>query len=183
MGAEMDMDFEKTLAILNGESVEDIEVAQLTELDRLQVSNAVDLIFQGLSLQNWLGGGVLRDAWQNALDQLRDMVFSIEVINPVTLYARNVTFEMRTMWTEKMRTAPHTNMAIQCNDAQRADWADSAKFKIQTGTNLLMKKINDFNAGTSNTVKNTVSGHVPTFQQMFDSRMEQENQRVREREM
>lgn len=58
----MDMDFEKTLAILNGESVEDIEVAQLTELDRLQVSNAVDLIFQGLSLQNWLGGGVLRDA-------------------------------------------------------------------------------------------------------------------------
>ena len=71
----MDNHFEKTMAILNGESVVDLEIATLCEMDRIQITNALDLIFQGLSLRNWLTGGILRDAWQNALDQLRDGIF------------------------------------------------------------------------------------------------------------
>ena len=179
----MDINFEKTLAMLNGESVDGMEIATLCELDRIQITNALELIFQGLSLRNWLAGGVLRDAWQNALDQLREMIFSISNVNAVTIFARQVTFDMRTTWTEKMRTAPRTNMLIQCPDDQRADWLNNAEIKIKNGTDLLMQKINNFTTGTPNTIHtNATSGHVPEFQQIFDSRVRDENQRVRERE-
>ena len=179
----MDINFEKTLAMLNGESVDGMEIATLCELDRIQITNALELIFQGLSLRNWLAGGVLRDAWQNALDQLREMIFSISNVNAVTIFARQVAFDMRTTWTEKMRTAPRTNMLIQCPDDQRADWLNNAEIKIQNGTDLLMQKINNFTTGTPNTIHtNVTSGHAPEFQQIFDSRVRDENQRVRERE-
>lgn len=179
----MDMDFEKTMAMINGESVENIEIDQLGELDRIQITNALDLIFQGLSLRNWLAGGVLRDAWQNALDDLREYVFSIQNVNPVTIFARSATFEMRTTWTEKMRIAPRTNMPIQCTNEQRTEWASNADVKIQNGIDLLMKKINGFKSGTSNAAKKSLfTSNAPTFQQVFDSRVRDDNQRVRERE-
>ncbi len=179
----MDINFEKTLAMLNGESVDGMEIATLCELDRIQITNALELIFQGLSLRNWLAGGVLRDAWQNALDQLREMIFSISNVNAVTIFARQVAFDMRTTWTEKMRTAPRTNMLIQCPDDQRADWLNNAEIKIKNGTDLLMQKINNFTTGTPNTIHtNVTGGHAPEFQQIFDSRVRDENQRVRERE-
>ena len=179
----MDLDFEKTMAMLNGESAENIEIDQLGELDRIQITNALDLIFQGLSLRNWLAGGVLRDAWQNALDQLREWVFSIQTINPITVFARSVTFDMRTTWTEKMRTAPRTNMLIQCPNDKYDEWANSAEAKIQNGIDLLMDKIKAFNSGVANSQKKTVlTQNAPTFQQVFDSRVRDDNQRVRERE-
>lgn len=88
--------------------------------------------------------------WQNALDQLRDMVFSIEVINPVTLCARNVTFGNANHVEGKMRTAPIQTwqFSVMMHNGQINR---QCQIQIQTGTNLLMKKINDFNAGTSNT--------------------------------
>lgn len=178
----MDINFEKTLAMLNGESVDGMEIATLSELDRIQITNALELIFQGLSLRNWLAGGVLRDAWQNALDQLREMIFSISNVNAITIFARQVAFDMRTTWTEKMRTAPRTNMLIQCPDDQRADWLNNAEIKIKNGTDLLMQKINNFTTGTPNTIHTTMTGgRAPEFQQIFDSRIRDENQRVRER--
>ena len=176
----MDLDFEKTMAMLNGESVENIELEHLAELDRIQITNALDLIFQGLSLRNWLAGGVLRDAWQNALDQLRDYVFAISITNAATIFARQVTFEMRTTWTEKMRTAPRTNMPIQCPDDKRDEWTNNAEAKIQNGIDLLLRKINGFVTGTPNAPKMTAA-NMPTFQQIFDSRTQDDNQRVRER--
>lgn len=182
MGVKMDINFEKTMAMLNGESTTGIEIATLCELDRIQITNALDLIFQGLSLRNWLAGGVLRDAWQNALDQLREMVFSITNVNPATIFARQATFEMRTTWQNKMTTSGHTNMPIQCPENQRDEWANNAEIKIQNGTELLMQKINNFTSGTPNAPHTTVTDRpTPTFQQVFDSRIREENQRVRER--
>ena len=178
----MDLDFEKTLAMLNGDSTENIEITQLSEPDCAQIANALDLIFQGLSLRNWLAGGILRDAWQNALDQLREYVFSISINNAVVMFARQTVFDMRKTWTEKMRTAPRTNVLIQCPEDKRDEWANNAENKIQNGVDLLMQKINNFATGTPKTPK-AVSANIPTFQQIFDSRIRDERQNVREREL
>ena len=179
----MDINFEKTMAMLNGESVTGLEIATLSELDRIQITNALDLIFQGLSLRNWLMGGVLRDAWQNALDQLREMVFSITNVNPITIFARQTAFEMRTTWQNKMTKSGYTNMPIQCPENQRAEWANNAETKIQNGAELLMQKINNFTSGTPNAPRGTVAPRpTPEFQQVFDSRIRDERQKVRERE-
>ena len=179
----MDIDFEKTIAMLSGESSENIELMQLSELDRIQITNALELIFQGLSLRNWLAGGILRDAWQNALDQLRDYVFAISINNAATMFARQATFDMRTTWAEKMRTAPRTNMPIHCPGDKKSDWEHNAEVKIQNGIDLLMHKINGFVSGVPNTKKETTASHVPSFQEIFDSRTAQERQKVREREL
>lgn len=180
----MDKDFEKTLAMLNGESVEHFETSQLSDTDRTQITNALDLIFQGLSLRNWLGGGILRDAWQNALDQIRDMVFAIDNVNAATIFARAAVFDMRTIWLDKMRTAPRTNMPIQCPESKRDAWIADADAKIQNGTELLMHKINSFVSGTPRG-DNTQSVKLSpvAFKEVFNSRCKQEHQRVRERKM
>ena len=172
------------MAMLNGESVIDVEVASLSEVDRVQITNALELIFQGLSLRNWLAGGVLRDAWQNSLDQLREFVFSITTVNPATVFARTVVFEMRTKWQGKMTLSGYTNRPIQCPDEKRADWINDADEKIRNGMDLLMQKINNFASGTpkTSTAKNDKSDN-PMFQKIFDSRVDQERQRVRERKI
>ncbi len=178
----MDIDFEKTMAMLSGESSENIELMQLTDMDRIQITNALDTIFQGLSLRNWLAGGVLRDAWQNALNQLRDYVFAIPVNNAATMFARQVVFDMRTTWDEKMRTAPRTNMPIQCPADKKSEWERNADTKIQNGTDLLMQKINNFVPGTPNSLKSATSQTIsPTFQNLFDSRIDHERQNIHER--
>ena len=178
----MDKDFEKTMALLNGESVKHFDTNQLSDTDKTQITNALDLIFQGLSLRNWLMGGVLRDAWQNALDQLREMVFAIDNVNAATIFARTVAFDMRTIWREKMRTAPRTNIPIQCPDDKRDAWLTDAEIKIQNGTELLMQKINNFTSGSPNAPRGTTTVHLtPTFQQVFDNRIRDERQNVRER--
>ena len=73
----MDSSLDKTLALINGQSPSDYEMTQLTDADRAQIENAIDVLFSGLSLRNWLSGGTLGDAWTAALDKLRDIVFSI----------------------------------------------------------------------------------------------------------
>ena len=71
----MTMEFDKTMAILGGQTVDSFLSRQLTERDKTQIRNAIDLLFSGLSLRNWLAGGVLRDAWQNALNIVQNGMF------------------------------------------------------------------------------------------------------------
>ena len=99
------------------------------------------------------------------------------------MFARQATFDMRTTWAEKMRTAPRTNMPIHCPPDKKSDWEHNAEVKIQNGIDLLMHKINGFVSGAPNTKKETTASHVPSFQEIFDSRTAQERQKVREREL
>ena len=59
----MSLDFDKTIAILNGQTVEHFMKSQLTEQDKTQIDNAIDVLFSGLSLRNWLDDIKLREAW------------------------------------------------------------------------------------------------------------------------
>lgn len=179
----MNQDFEKTLALLAGEDISVMEINKLSEVDRTQISNAIDLIFQGLSLQNWLAGGTLSEAWNTALDQLREYVFSIPVQNPATKFAHRATFDLRMTWQEKMRTAPHTNMPIQCPADQRADWQENAERKIQNGVDLLAHVIKNFAPGTPKQPPKQTITQTLTNEQIKQKYMERENQRVREREL
>lgn len=144
----MDKDFEQTMAILSGGSADKFIAQQLNATDKRQIDNAIEEIFSGLSLKNWLAGGVLGDAWNNAQDAVRDMVFAIQFDNPATVYARASVFEHR----KKIRTqsvySPHINNAINCTNEQRNSWYESAIAKIQNGQEMLMRKVKEFNSDT-----------------------------------
>ena len=68
----MDFDFEKTIAMLDGKSAQDFEANQITDKDREIVAHAIDVLFTGLALREWLGNVTLGVAWLRAMDMLRD---------------------------------------------------------------------------------------------------------------
>ena len=180
----MDIQFEKTLAILAGETAENFELKALDNTERTHIKNALAMMFQGYSLQEWLGGCTLGESWKKALTAVRNTVFEISTINTATQFARQQTFTMQVEWLQKLTTAAHTNTLIQCPDDKRGEWTADAKLKITTGMEMLLTIINSFASGTANAKKAPVDNvQTPIFQQIFDSRTEQERENVRERKM
>ena len=132
----MDMDFAKTLALLNGDTTETFLQQQLSQSDCTQIDNAIDTLFSGLSLQHWLQGETLANSWSKSLDEIRDLVFAIPNQNSATNYARNYIFVHRRKWHVKIVSCHRPNQLINCPAEKYKDWENDAIIKIQTGTEL-----------------------------------------------
>ena len=127
----MDLDFAKTLALLNGDTTETFMQNQLSQSDCAQIENAIDTIFSGLSLQKWLGGDTLTGAWAKAMDEIRDIVFAIQIQNSAVNYARNYVFVHRRKWHVKIVSCQQPNQLIGCPADKRPEWEKDAQMKIQ----------------------------------------------------
>lgn len=173
----MDMDLEKTLALINGETTETFLQNQLSQSDCAQIDNAIDTLFSGLSLLRWLHGATLTKSWAKALDELRDIVFAFSNQNSATNYARNYVFVHRRKWHVKIVSCQRPDQLINCPPDKFNDWENDAKLKIQMGTELLKKKFSEFST--------PITKNVPTFQNVpqFNIQLTQEhtNEHVRER--
>jgi len=180
----MDMDFEKAMAMLDGKTPDEFTKSQLSDIDKQQIDNAIELIFSGLSLQTWLNGGILRDAWNHALDTVRDMVFAINVNNAATNYAREAVFFHRRKWHVKVMYAPHATKTISCPTDKRAEWEKSARDKIQNGTDILRHKITEFETTdiAQRNTKNAMQNISWQDMQLIMDTREHEHEHVRERE-
>ncbi len=174
----MSLDFDKTMAILNGQTVENFMKSQLTEQDKTQIDNAIDVLFSGLSLRNWLDDIKLREAWAKALDTLRDAIFAVPFNNPATLYARQSVFYHRKRWESQIIASHNANNLIQCPDNERATWAESADTKIQNGMEILRQKFLEFESGTAR--KNTAQQNTLNVQEIIRTIGEHEHEHVRE---
>lgn len=178
----MDSGLDKALALINGQSPTEYENAQMTDADKAQIDNALEVLFSGLSLRNWLSGGTLGDAWTSALDTLRDMVFSIPEVNVASSYARAATFRHRTKWLNKINLTLHVNKKIQCTESERPSWLSDANTKIENGLEILRRKISEFSSGAPR--KATTPDFTPVFKQVFQEKsahtIEHENEHVRE---
>ncbi len=170
----MDIDFAKTLALLNGETTETFLQNQLSQSDCAQIDNAIDTLFSGLSLQRWLQGETLAKSWSSALDEVRDIVFAFANQNSATNYARNYVFIHRRKWHVKIVSCHMPNQLINCPPKKFNDWENDAKLKIQMGTEMLKKKFSEFSTPTTN--------HVPTFQKMPQFNMQLIQERTNEHE-
>ena len=177
----MDSGLDKVLALINGQSPTEYENAQMTDADRAQIDNALEVLFSGLSLRNWLSGGTLGDAWTGALDTLRDMVFSISEVNVASRYARAATFKRRAKWLNKINLTLHVNRKIQCTESERPSWLADANAKIENGIEILRRKISEFSSGTLH--KPTTPDFTPVFKQVFQEKtahaIERENEHIR----
>ena len=147
----MSMDFEKTMAMLSGQSVDTFMLNQLTDQDKAQINNAIDTLFSGLSLKNWLDGGTLGNAWKNALDTLRDVVFAFPYNNPATKYAQSAVFIHRQKWHSQIVASRDAQETIKCPTNQRDAWYQDANIKIQNSVEILRQKISDFESDTPRT--------------------------------
>lgn len=161
----MDAGLDKALALISGKSISEYESSQMTDTDRMQINNAIDILFSGLSLKCWLSGSTLADAWTVALDELRNMVFAISVDNVANQYARAITFKHRAKWQNKINLALYGNKKIECSASQRPVWMADAESKIQNGYDILRKKIIGFSSTTLQ--KSAAQDLTPAFKTMF----------------
>ncbi|MBP3397350.1 MAG: hypothetical protein J6K82_00275 [Alphaproteobacteria bacterium] len=172
----MSQNIEKIMAMLGGVSSAEYTRSCLTDQDRTQINNAIEVLFSGISLRNWLGGDTLGVAWTRALDTVRDFVFSFSDVNPAVTHARQATFDHRRKWQTKIVMSPDADERIQCSDAQRPGLAADADAKIQNGVAILRAKISDFS------VPNSPRTNACTTHQMANARMVYERTHEHERE-
>ena len=177
----MDMEFEKTLAMLSGQSAEDFEASQLSDADKTIINNAIEVLYSGLALQQWLGGVTLGQAWTGAMDALRDTVFAIPVENTATKYTRYATFEHIRKMKIKMTSVAHTNKYINCPPDKFDAWTLDANTKIQNGMDIIRRKIMEFTSGTPR--KAVTPSVTPQFHEIINSKtLERQHEHQRERE-
>lgn len=176
----MDKDFEKTLALLGGKTAETFSQEQLSDTDKAQIDAAIDMMFSGLSLHNWLAGGTLGQAWSGALDSVREFVFSFTESNPVTNYARVATYAHRRKWHVQIVSSLHASDKINCPPEKFAAWQEEANAKIQDGVELLRSKIANFQSCA--TPCNSAHTFTPMMRETILSRTIGERENVHERE-
>ena len=121
----------------------------------------------------------MANSWSKSLDEIRDLVFAIPNKNSATNYARNYIFVHRKKWHVKIVSCHRPNQLINCPAGKYKDWENDAIIKIQTGTELLHKKIAEFSTnGTPN---------IPKFQNITQINMQisrentNEHEHIRER--
>ena len=177
----MDFEFEKTLAMLSGQSAQDFDALQISEDDKTIINNAIEVLFTGICLQQWLTGVQLGQAWNKSFDILRDTIFAIPVENLMTKYVRWATFEHIRKTKIKMTSVAHTNEYIKCPDEKRNAWNEDAETKIQNGMEIIRRKIMEFAPGSARYTE--TPSLTPQFREIFNSReLQHERERERERE-
>ena len=136
----MDFEIEKLLAKVSGENVENFAAHVMSDTDKKQVNFAFEQMFNGISLIEWMNGGLLVDAWNVALDRIRDFIFDLDESNYIIDYLRVAVFDFR-----KHKSRDFHNSVHACEyfhtDADSDILKKSANEKIQNGIDIIMNII------------------------------------------
>lgn len=151
----MNSDASKIIAMVCGQNRNDFDVNSIPLTDRTQIDNALDSVFIGKSTLIWLRGGKLVDAWNAALNDLRDEMFAIPNTNPAVTYLRVAVFDHRAKWNLKMLQSDERNsVAFMGADSEKQEIIDNANAMIKVGYKTI-KKIINAPTGTQHTPQNT----------------------------
>ena len=144
----MNIEFERSMAMLSGQSNAKFDLNRLSDGDRAEINHALDMLMEGLSLQNWLTGGTLRCAWGNTIEQVRIFVAKFTEINPAVRYVRDTSHEKCQKMDMMRTTSVDGDRHINCPVDERDNWTAMAAQKIQYGTTTIARKIKEFVSGT-----------------------------------
>jgi len=98
------LNVDAALAMVAGQDMNKFYNAQVSEDDKQMLRYALENIFQGSSVALWIAGGTLGNAWNKALDNMRDEFFTTSRRDIVTVFLQHAVFEHRSKWTDKIRT-------------------------------------------------------------------------------
>ncbi len=133
----MDFEFEKIMAKISGANTELFAENVISIQDKNQINFALNQMFTGLSTLEWLSGGKLADAWNVALDKMRDFVFSIPDKNYVTDYLQIAVFEHRKITRRIIQDSVHAQEFLNCDETKRNELTTMAKQKIDEAIQII----------------------------------------------
>lgn len=91
----MNFEFEKLIAKISGENVENFSERVISDSDKAQINFGLNQMFQGLSLIEWMNKITLANAWRVSLDKMRDYIFKLNGPEYIVDYLHIVVFEHR----------------------------------------------------------------------------------------
>lgn len=144
------------LAMAAGQDMDKFYDVQVSDDDKRALRIALENIFQGSSVILWVRGGTLRDAWNTALDNMRDEFFATSRRDILTVFLQRAVFEHRTKWTEKMRTNDNRAQTFDLLRLSKADtdkMLDQAKFQREQGYNVIKQIFEKYDSGFKPTQK------------------------------
>ena len=133
----MNFDFEKLMAKVSGENVEDFSKRVISDSDKAQINFALDQMFQGLSLIEWMNKITLANAWRISLDKMRDYIFGLTGPEYIVDYLHIVVFEHRQKILKMIADSLHANEYINYPTSEYPKLKDTAEEKIKTAINIL----------------------------------------------
>ena len=136
----MDFEIEKLLAKVSGENVENFAACVISDTDKKQIDFAFEEMFNGLSLLEWMRGGLLVDAWNVALDKMRDFIFGINETNYVVDYLRVAVFDFRKNKSKNFHNSVHVCEYFQ-TDTNSNILKKAAREKIQNSVDIIKNLI------------------------------------------
>lgn len=169
----MDFEIEKLLAKVSGKNVENFAACVISDADKEQINFAFEQMFDGLSLIQWMQGGLLIDAWNASLDKIRDFIFGLKESTYVVDYLRVAVFDFKRHKSKHFHDSVHGGEYFQ-SDAGKDILEKAAREKIQSGIDIIMSIL-----PKECTVRQETK-QKQNFQE-FQKEYERENERVRER--
>ena len=175
----MNFEFEKLMAKVSGENTENFAKRVLSESDKHQIGFALNQMFVGLSLLEWMKHVTLANAWRASLDKMRDFVFSIDGQNYVLEYLRAAVFEHRQKMQKLFTDSLYANEYIHYPTEQFPELKKSAYEKIQNALEILKNILSNPNdTKTEKTPENIDVQILQRFNEREHNR-EHEHERVR----
>lgn len=138
----MDFETEKLLAKISGENVENFAACVISPAIKNQIDFAFEQMFSGLSLIQWMKGGLLIDAWNVALDKMRDFIFSIEQSNYMVDYLRTAVFDFKKHKSKDFHNSVHATEYFR-SDANMEILEKAGHEKIQNGVDIIKNLISN----------------------------------------
>jgi hypothetical protein len=177
----MNTNLDKIMAVISGKNRDDFDLGQISDADKGQLVYALDMLFSGLTLVNWLGGGKLFDAWRQSIEQMRAMIFEIKEANPVVLYLRRCVFDSNANWIKIINKSDNSNEVIQCPAESYDEWMAHAHAQISEAISIIRHKIEAFAAGQRKSVKTeNQNTNSPVLEKLAREMMEDERVQSRD---
>jgi len=172
----MDFDLEQILAKVSGENTENFSTVVISDADKSQLDFALNEIFSGLTLLEWLDKKTLSDSWKIALNKLREYVFSIKDNSYVVDYLRHAVFDSKTLPLRHLASSVHANEFIQCPKNKRAELEQSAQMKIKTGKDIIQNMVSasNYQHGAKKIIKTNMNNNTNVVSNSKDYDLEYE---------
>jgi len=173
----MNFDLEKLIAKVSGENTEDFSKSVISDSDQRQIKFALNQMFVGLSLLEWMKQVTLADAWHTSLDIMRDYIFSISGQSYVLDYLRGAVFEHRKQIIKKLSDSVHVREYIQYPKEQFPELEKSANEKIKGAVDIIQNILSNPHGENADKQKTDINEQI--LQNLCNHEREPEHERVR----
>lgn len=144
----------KIMAMVSGHDRDEFDFNNISITERTKIDDAIESIFIGKSTLVWINGGRLHEAWDTALDYVRQELFSIPNTSVRVAYLRQSVFNHRAKWAIKMTQSNERNsFAYFDNESEKKEIIEQSNEMVKTGFNIIKQILQSPSATGGRTTK------------------------------